>query len=973
MKKIKQKYIVNFVIMLLAVFALSSVLFPSEAHEYDSADDFYNAELEDSDDTVLDALIRPIVNFVMWISDLVLKLLQYMMVGVGQIENYNGVSQIQYSPGIIFMDRVAGLKIDFISANPGEVTKIYNNLQALETDEDLKNISEKIADTSPEKIFEGTYYWVDRYLDEDDLLRDGQEEVIVSAYLPEEQSYKNITLSPVWDGKKVWGKWVGYDWNEPEEGKDSIPELTFIWGYTPEHPYYTFAPLILGKTQERLTYSRIWHVGQSNNFDTEDPYSGLSKAFDCKFDTYNLETELKGKGGPMASLSTELKESVEYNEQLEKNFLKYDEKLMDERFIITKKCYIINKIWTTADGYLYCSKVISTIEDENEKLEKDENGNIIPYGMYVSVERWNLEDLDLIDLVAEKYSIAGKLKNTIATWYKALRTIALVSLLSIIVYIGIKIVLSSSSAQNKAKYKNMLKDWLVALALLFVLHYMMAFMVEISSNLIKIVSNNVAKTSLDGNIYDGLMSSVRDKAYGITSDGGYDFETTMGGKNGFGIMYMALVILTLTFTFKYLKRVIYMAFFTMVAPVIAITYPLDKVKDGKAQAFNYWLREYIYNCLIQPVHLLLYTVLISSCFEFAKQNVIYSVVALAFFALVEKIVREMFGLKESTSSEGKGSGFAAGAMVTGLINNMRAKPPKEDGGKSGGNDVKTANPESSGENPGGGGSGGGSGGSSGGSSGSGGSSPQPNRLNGIKAVAKKKIGNLDTWKTRRKKFTRSLAGTALGAAAGVATLAANIADGDLFSNPTKAFTEVAGGALAGYHAGNNLMGRGMQGISSTIETYKEGAYGKEGYANRKANKEFYESDECKNLRAQLERGGMSQADIDSGIEEFLDNNIRDAKIIAQCLDRTDKITGAEYSEIAKVGIKNPEDFARVKANNLSKGLSSKALALRMKIVRELPAKLDISDDFAFRRHLANYGITDETEALELRNTLNDFI
>ena len=47
----------------------------------------------------------------------------------------------------------------------------------------------------------------------------------------------------------------------------------------------------------------------------------------------------------------------------------------------------------------------------------------------------------------------------------------------------------------------------------------------------------------------------------------------------------------------------------MIAPFVALTYPIDKLNDGQAQGFNKWLKEYIFNLLIQPMHLLLYTIL----------------------------------------------------------------------------------------------------------------------------------------------------------------------------------------------------------------------------------------------------------------------------------------------------------------------------------------------------------------------------
>ena len=51
-----------------------------------------------------------------------------------------------------------------------------------------------------------------------------------------------------------------------------------------------------------------------------------------------------------------------------------------------------------------------------------------------------------------------------------------------------------------------------------------------------------------------------------------------------------LIIYTIRFTWTYLKRVVNMAFLTLIAPVVALTYPIDKVADGKAQAFNLWIK-----------------------------------------------------------------------------------------------------------------------------------------------------------------------------------------------------------------------------------------------------------------------------------------------------------------------------------------------------------------------------------------------
>lgn len=69
-------------------------------------------------------------------------------------------------------------------------------------------------------------------------------------------------------------------------------------------------------------------------------------------------------------------------------------------------------------------------------------------------------------------------RQVIASWYVTLRTIAIVGLLSVLIYIGIRIIISSTS-QERAKYKQRLIDWIIAFCLLFFMHYIMALTVNV--------------------------------------------------------------------------------------------------------------------------------------------------------------------------------------------------------------------------------------------------------------------------------------------------------------------------------------------------------------------------------------------------------------------------------------------------------------------------------------------------------------
>jgi hypothetical protein len=292
----------------------------------------------------------------------------------------------------------------------------------------------------------------------------------------------------------------------------------------------------------------------------------------------------------------------------------------------------------------------------------------------------------------EKMNVAVKLRPTIASWYVAMRYIAIVGLLSVLVYIGIRMLLTSVAA-DRAKYKQMLFDWIVAICLVFILHYIMSFTMTMSETITSMISPNangtftVYATNMDGAGFSkyqiafttNLMSYVR-----FMVQAG-DLST----KVAFLCLYIMLVIFSIRFTWIYLKRVLNMAFLTLIAPLVALTYPIDKVGDGKAQAFNMWLKEYIYNALIQPLDLLLYTVLLGSAIDLAIDNPIYAIVALGFIIAAEKLVKQMFGFNKA--SGGTVGSLAAAAGVTTLANSaLNAFAKKGPGGAPQKGKIRTA-------------------------------------------------------------------------------------------------------------------------------------------------------------------------------------------------------------------------------------------------------------------------------------------
>ena len=298
------------------------------------------------------------------------------------------------------------------------------------------------------------------------------------------------------------------------------------------------------------------------------------------------------------------------------------------------------------------------------------------------------QDYDKL-LGGEDKSIVRSLRDVVSNWYVAIRNIAIVGLMSVLLYMGIRIVISSSS-NDKAKYKQMLVDWLVALCLIFFMHYIMAFTMTVSEQIIKVFTNDEEGTIneciirlYDSTDNNGNPQPVAERQWKSNFVNVARMKTqydNLPAKFGYMALYFAFTGYTVYFTIIYLKRLLMLAFYTMIAPAVALTYPLDKIRDGKAQAFNFWLKDYTFYALLPVLHMLLYTVFVSSALDLAAQNMIYAIFAMAFIVPAEKIVKKMFHIQGNT--EDRIGGFAGGALASSLFNLMR-KPPKPPKGAPG--------------------------------------------------------------------------------------------------------------------------------------------------------------------------------------------------------------------------------------------------------------------------------------------------
>lgn len=303
-----------------------------------------------------------------------------------------------------------------------------------------------------------------------------------------------------------------------------------------------------------------------------------------------------------------------------------------------------------------------------------------------------LLDVDFMDFSSNLPSTILSFRTQVATWYYVIRIIATVILLVILIYIGIRMALSTI-AQDKVIYKKMLVDWASSLALLYLLHYFIIFVTRINS------------------VFIGILRQVGDARNTVTNFIKWIAaiaQQSISPASGFTgiastIVYAIIVWQTLKFLFVYLKRMLTIGFLIIISPLITITYSIDKIGDQRAQALNTWMKEFCYNILIQPFHCIMYLAFVNVVFSLISPDAIgtmfnaisfipgadiaaaggsaladglqntntlatgvLAVICIQFVNDGEKIIRQIFGFGKASSLTDM---VAATAAVTTLANN----------------------------------------------------------------------------------------------------------------------------------------------------------------------------------------------------------------------------------------------------------------------------------------------------------------
>ena len=250
-----------------------------------------------------------------------------------------------------------------------------------------------------------------------------------------------------------------------------------------------------------------------------------------------------------------------------------------------------------------------------------------------------------IDIEADVYHNQVIKKNMARVYYMC-RTLSLLLGLAVLVYVGIRMALSTMAIEQ-AKYKKMFISWVESIIIIFLIPYIISALFVVGESLTRMFYDLrcswLTKYGISGELFE---NNVRNKALSVT------FKKSGLSLVTWSIIYWILLYIEIKFLWTYIKRFFMIGFLIAIAPLVTITYSIDKAGDGRAQAFSNWTKEMIINVLIQPLHALIYLVIIVTANNIVLNSPTVAILLLLSIEKKEKMVRTIFNINDTATFNG---------------------------------------------------------------------------------------------------------------------------------------------------------------------------------------------------------------------------------------------------------------------------------------------------------------------------------
>lgn len=264
-------------------------------------------------------------------------------------------------------------------------------------------------------------------------------------------------------------------------------------------------------------------------------------------------------------------------------------------------------------------KSLQDIIDENEKnrLLKDAKKLItidsILFNEEPLVDVNFFDDSEAVQEIKEKNPKAFiiQLRNGVRMWYYIIRNIAIMVMVVILMYVAIRMLLNiyTSSAENKARYKEMMIAWVKALSTLVVMHIIIYTVIAFNTDIINTIKD---VAHIDDPRLQNLNIILLERALDIRLS--ISFPAT--------ILYVLVTYLTVQYFFLYLKRFILVLILIISGPFIILKTAYESTGKSVSKAYSKWLYDLMINVMEQSLHALFYALFVKNLFEGAMTNLI---------------------------------------------------------------------------------------------------------------------------------------------------------------------------------------------------------------------------------------------------------------------------------------------------------------------------------------------------------------
>ena len=206
---------------------------------------------------------------------------------------------------------------------------------------------------------------------------------------------------------------------------------------------------------------------------------------------------------------------------------------------------------------------------------------------------------------------------------------AIIAYMMILVYMGIRILLGAT-AERGSKYKELLTYWVQGLVVLFFFPFVIKGTIMLNDAFVQYIYSMKASIFNIGDNINPSTPSPKTKGLGGMETEMQSAQQHFTQKNNesqpkdymammfqltvdegwlvYAICWTVMVKQLLTLLVIYFKRVLTIAFLIAIYPLVTISYAIDKVGDGKSQAFENWYKEFALNVFLQSFHAIVYVI-----------------------------------------------------------------------------------------------------------------------------------------------------------------------------------------------------------------------------------------------------------------------------------------------------------------------------------------------------------------------------